>query len=64
MRTVIILFLIFDAVIKLIPIAPVINSMAEFGYPPVRAWPEASARPRCCAPCSTRGRAAPCSARS
>ena len=33
MSAVVILFLIFDAVIKLIPIAPVIVSMAELGYP-------------------------------
>ena len=33
MSAIVILFLIFDAVIKLIPIAPVIDSMAELGYP-------------------------------
>jgi hypothetical protein len=33
MSAVVILFLIFDAVIKLIPIAPVLDSMAELGYP-------------------------------
>lgn len=30
---IVILFLIFDAVIKLIPIAPVIDSMVQLGYP-------------------------------
>jgi hypothetical protein len=33
MSAVVILFLIFDAVIKLIPIAPVIESMVQLGYP-------------------------------
>ena len=33
MSAIVILFLIFDAVIKLIPIVPVIDSMAELGYP-------------------------------
>ena len=33
MSAIVILFLIFDAAIKLIPIAPVIDSLAELGYP-------------------------------
>ena len=33
MSAIVILFLIFDALIKLIPIAPVIDSMAALGYP-------------------------------
>jgi len=33
MSVVVVLFLIFDAVIKLIPIAPVIESMVQLGYP-------------------------------
>ena len=33
MSAIVILFLIFDATIKLIPIAPVMNSLAELGYP-------------------------------
>ena len=34
MSAVVVLFLIFDATIKLIPIQPVIDSMNELGYPP------------------------------
>ena len=33
MSAVVILFLIFDATIKLIPIQPVIDSMVQLGYP-------------------------------
>jgi hypothetical protein len=33
MSAVVVLFLIFDAVIKLIPITPVIESMIQLGYP-------------------------------
>jgi hypothetical protein len=33
MSAIVILFLIFDATIKLIPITPVIESMAQLGYP-------------------------------
>jgi hypothetical protein len=34
MSALVVLFLIFDATIKLIPIQPVIDSMNELGYPP------------------------------
>ena len=43
MSAIVILFLIFDAVIKLIPIAPVIDSMAELGYPATTGIARASA---------------------
>ena len=38
MSAIVILFLIFDAVIKLIPIAPVIDSMAQLGSPATTAF--------------------------